>query len=240
MFELHHQRVVLLGGSAGIGRAAAGLLSELGAEVVIASRSAGRVDAALAELPASAEGRVVDVNSEEALERLFADLGHFDHLVYTAGEPLRPFPLESADLQEARRFTEARVWGALAAVKHAHRQIRPGGSIVLTSGSAAMRPAAGWMIGAAVCGAMEAITRTLAVELAPLRVNAIAPGIVRTELWSGISEAERDEMFAQTARALPVGRVGEPRDVAQSIAYLLADGYVSGTVVEVNGGGNLV
>jgi NAD(P)-dependent dehydrogenase (short-subunit alcohol dehydrogenase family) len=240
MFELDGQRVVLLGGSAGIGRAAAGLLGDLGAEIVIASRSAGRIEAALAELPSSAEGRVVDVNREGALERLFSEIGQFDHLVYTAGEPLRPFPLEGVDLQEARRFMEARLWGALAAVKHAHDQIRPGGSVVLTSGSAAMRPAPGWMIGAAVCGAMEAITRTLAVELAPLRVNAIAPGIVRTELWSGMSEAERDEMFAQTAQALPVGRVGEPRDVAQSIAYLLGDGYVSGTVVEINGGGNLV
>jgi NAD(P)-dependent dehydrogenase (short-subunit alcohol dehydrogenase family) len=129
---------------------------------------------------------------------------------------------------------------ALGAIKHAHRLIRPGGSIVLMSGNVAARPGAGWMIGAAVCGAVEAITRTLAVELAPLRVNAIAPGIVRTELWRELSETERDQMFTQTARALPVGGVGEARDVAQSIVYVLADGYVSGTVVEVNGGGNLV
>jgi NAD(P)-dependent dehydrogenase (short-subunit alcohol dehydrogenase family) len=240
MLELQGQRVVLLGGSAGLGLAAARLLGEAGAEIVIASRSSDRVEAALAELPTSAVGHVVDVNSEDAVQRLFSDLGRFDHLVYTAGEPLRAFPLDTVDLQEARRFTETRLWAALGAIKHAHRLIRPGGSIVLMSGNVAARPGAGWMIGAAVCGAVEAITRTLAVELAPLRVNAIAPGIVRTELWRELSETERDQMFTQTARALPVGRVGEARDVAQSIAYVLADGYVSGTVVEVNGGGNLV
>lgn len=111
---------------------------------------------------------------------------------------------------------------------------------MLTSGSAAARPAAGWMVGAAICGAIEAITRTLAVELAPLRVNAIAPGIVRTDLWNGMNEAEREGFFEQTAAGLPVKRVGTPQDVAQTIAYLIGDGYVSGSVAELNGGGNLV
>lgn len=240
MFDLKDQRIVLLGASAGIGLAAAQLLADLGAQVVIASRSSERVDAALALLPATAEGHTADLTSEADTERLFTEIGPFDHLVYTAGEPLRPFPLDGLDLDAARGFTETRLWGAISAVKHARPHLRDGGSIVLTSGSAAARPAAGWLVGAAICGAIEAITRTLAVELAPLRVNAIAPGIVRTDLWNGMSEAEREGFFEQTAAGLPVKRVGTPQDVAQTIAYLIGDGYVSGSVAELNGGGNLV
>lgn len=95
-------------------------------------------------------------------------------------------------------------------------------------------------MGAAICGAIEAITRTLAVELAPLRVNAIAPGIVRTEIWGEMSDSDRDDLFEQTATNLPVGRIGTPDDVAQTIAYLIGNGYVTGTISEISGGANLV
>jgi NAD(P)-dependent dehydrogenase (short-subunit alcohol dehydrogenase family) len=237
--QLNNQRVVLLGASAGIGLAAAQLLGTLGAEIVIASRTRERLDAALVTLPASAQGYIADLSSESEARRLFAEVGPFDHLVYTAGEALRPFPLDGIDLEDARQFTETRLWGAIGAIKHAHPHMRAGGSIVLTSGSAAARPAAGWIIGAAICGAIEAVTRTLAVELAPLRVNAVAPGIVRTDIWSGMSESDRDDFFAQTAARIPVGRVGAPEDVAQSIAYLISNGYVTGTIAELNGGSNL-
>jgi NAD(P)-dependent dehydrogenase (short-subunit alcohol dehydrogenase family) len=240
MYDLTDQRIVLVGGSAGIGLAAARLLSWLGANIIIASRSSERIDAALKGLPSTAEGYAADLGSENEAERLFCEIGAFDHLVYTAGEPLRPFPLDGLELDAARRFTDTRLSGAISAVKHAHTHLRDGGSVVLTSGSAAARPAAGWMVGAAICGAIEAITRTLAVELAPLRVNAIAPGIVRTDLWSEIGESDRESFFKKTAAALPVRRVGTPEDVAQTIAYLIADGYVSGTIAELNGGGNLV
>ena len=240
MIDFQDQRVVVIGGSAGIGLATARLAAEYGASVVVTSRSQERLDAALAQLPDSASGHIIDVTSEESVERLFAQLGELDHLVYTAGEPLRPFPIDGLDLDDARLFLETRLWGAVAAVKHAHARIRPGGSISLTSGSASARPQAGWLVGAGICSAMEAIARTLAVELAPIRVNAFAPGIVRTELWHGIPEADREAMFEATAQQLPVGRIGTPDDVALTVVYLMADGYVTGTVAELNGGGNLV
>lgn len=240
MIDFQDQRVVVIGGSAGIGLATARLAAEYGASVVVTSRSQERLDAALAQLPDSASGHIIDVTSEESVERLFAQLGELDHLVYTAGEPLRPFPIDGLDLDDARLFLETRLWGAVAAVKHAHARIRPGGSISLTSGSASARPQAGWLVGAGICSAMEAIARTLAVELAPIRVNAFAPGIVRTELWHGIPAADREAMFEATAQQLPVGRIGTPDDVALTVVYLMADGYVTGTVAELNGGGNLV
>lgn len=240
MLDLTNQRVVLLGGTAGIGLAAARLLGQLGANIVIASRTRDRIEAALTQLPAATEDYVADLSSESEAQQLFTRVGRFDHLVYTAGEALRPFPLEGIDLDDARRFTATRLWGAIGAVKHAHQYMRAGGSVVLTSGSAAARPAPGWIMGAAICGAIEAITRTLAVELAPLRVNAIAPGIVRTEIWGEMSDSDRDDLFEQTATNLPVGRIGTPDDVAQTIAYLIGNGYVTGTISEISGGANLV
>jgi NAD(P)-dependent dehydrogenase (short-subunit alcohol dehydrogenase family) len=240
MFSLSDQRIVVLGGSSGIGLATARLAAESGANAVIVSRSEARVDAALAQLPASAEGYAADLTSEQETRNVFDQIGAFDHLVYTAGENLSLSPLEDTDLGAARGLFETRLWGALSAVKAAHRQIKPGGSIVLMSGSASERPQSGWSIAAAICGAMEALTRALAVELAPIRVNTVAPGVIRTDLWAALPEDTRDAMFDELSGQLLVGRVGHADDVAQAITYLMADGYTTGTRLDVNGGALLV
>jgi NAD(P)-dependent dehydrogenase (short-subunit alcohol dehydrogenase family) len=240
MNSLSNQRVVVLGGSSGIGLATARFAAANGASVAIVSRSSARIDAALEQLPSSAEGYVSDLTSPDQTQELFGQLGGFDHLVYTAGENLRLATLKETDLDDARGFLETRFWGALAAVDAAQNQIRPGGSIVLMSGTAAARPQAGWSIAAAICGAIEGLTRALAIELAPIRVNAVVPGVVRTELWASMPEAQREAMYAATASMLPVGRVGEPEDVAEAIGYLLSNGYTTGTTLEVSGGGVLV
>lgn len=240
MLSFDKQRVLVFGGSAGIGLATAQLAAERGATAVIVSRSQARIDSALATLPASAEGYAADLASESEVRRVLAEVGTFDHLVYTAGESLALAPLEGTDLQAARAFLETRMWGALSAVKYGHAQINPGGSIVLMSGSASSRPQAGWSVAAAICGAMEAITRALAVELAPLRVNAVAPGIVRTDLWARMSESDRAAMYAATESALPVRRVGEAFDIAGAIAYLMSNVYTTGVTLPVDGGSALI
>ena len=240
MYSFRDQRIVLLGGSSGIGLATARLAAENDASVVIVSRSQGRVDAALAQLPSSAEGYVADLSAEQATQELFGQLGAFDHLIYTAGENLSLARLDETDLDDARGFFETRFWGAMSAVKSAQGQIKPGGSIVLMSGSASARPQAGWSVAAAICGAVEALTRALAMELAPIRVNAVAPGVIRTDLWASIPDDARAAMYAETGRALLVGRVGEAEDVAKAILYLMADGYTTGTRLDVNGGAGLV
>jgi NAD(P)-dependent dehydrogenase (short-subunit alcohol dehydrogenase family) len=239
---LQGKRVVVLGGTSGLGLATAKAAAEAGAQLVVASSSRHRVDAALEALPktASATGHAVDLSKEEAVRALFETIGAFDHLVFTAGENLELMTLDRAELAKARHFFELRYWGAFTAAKYGSPKLRKGGSIVFTGGSAAARPQSGWALGASVCAAMEGLTRALAVELAPIRVNLVAPGVVRTELWGKLSEPQRDAMFAELGKKLPVGRVGEPSDIAQAFVFLMSNGYSSGEILNVNGGANLV
>ncbi|MGB9014993.1 MAG: SDR family oxidoreductase [Methylovirgula sp.] len=172
---LREKRIVVLGGSSGIGLATAQAAAREGASVVIASSRRARVEEALATLPAGAEGHALDVSDETALKHLFARLGVFDHLVFTAGESLQLGKLVNTEMAAARRFFDLRYWGAFMAAKYGSGSIRPGGSIVFTSGLAGARPHPGWALGASICSAMEGLTRALAVELAPIRVNIVCP-----------------------------------------------------------------
>src|SRR3954452_7618802 len=238
--ELDSQKIVILGGTSGIGLATAQLAAAEGATVVVASSSPERLEAALADLPVSAEGYTLDVRREEETRDLFERLGRFDPLAYTAGETLPLGPIAVTDVEAARHALEIRFWGAYTAVKHAAPRLRRGGSIVLTSGIASARPQATWTVASSICGAMEALTRALAVELAPIRVNAVAPGVVRSNLWREMSENDRSAMYASLAEVLPAGRAGEVDDVAETFLYLMRNGYSTGTVVTIDGGSVLV
>jgi len=126
-----------------------------------------------------------------------------------------------------------------------HGQIREstnskGGSIVLTTGVAGRRPHSGWVIAASVCGTIEALIRALAIELAPIRVNAVSPGVVRTNLWQNMSSEEREQLFESVGKRLPVGRVGEAHDIAQAYLFLMQEGFGTGQTVVVDGGTVLV
>ena len=118
--------------------------------------------------------------------------------------------------------------------------IRRGGSIVLTTGIAGQRPQKGWVIPASVCGNIEALTRALAIELAPIRVNTVSPGVVRTPLWSNMAEADRKALYHQTAERLPVGHVGDAEEIAEAYLYLMRQSYSTGQVLVVDGGAVLV
>jgi len=185
-------------------------------------------------------GHAVDLRSQAETRALFASVGAIEHVVYTAGEELLIAPLADLDLEAARRFFEVRYWGALAAVQAAHPHLAREGSIVLTSGAAGRRPHPGFVIGASICAAMEAAARTLAVELAPIRVNVVTPGFVDTELWSNIPAEERAQMFRDAAAKLPVGRIGRPDDVAEHYLSFMRGGYVTGQALVVDGGGVLI
>ena len=237
---LHNKRVVILGGSSGIGLAVAEQAASQGAKLVIASSNAERVQKAIESLGGNAQGHTLDLSDEQAVETLFAKLGAFDHLVFTAGDSLHLHNLATTDLKQARRAFELRYWAALAAVKYGSKNIRKGGSVVLTTGVAGQRPQKGWVVAASVCGTIDALTRALAVELAPIRVNAVSPGVVRTNLWQSMSAAEREQMYESVGKSLPVGRVGEPHDIAQAYVFLMQEGFSTGQTVVVDGGTVLV
>jgi NAD(P)-dependent dehydrogenase (short-subunit alcohol dehydrogenase family) len=238
--NLKNQRVVIIGGTAGIGFAVAKLAIEEGALVVVASGTQQRVDLAVKQLGTEAQGRVLNVLQEDRVDEFFRGVDEFDHLVYTAGDALSIAEPGTLSLKEAKQRFDVRYWGVYLSVKYGRQKICKEGSIVLSSGIASRRPMKGWSLGASVTGAMESFTRALAIDLAPIRVNLVAPGAVRTELWDFIPEQEREMLYRQIGKRLPVGRLGEPTEVAEAYVYLMKNRFSTGSIVVTDGGGVLV
>lgn len=238
--NLQHKKIVIVGGTSGIGFATARAALAQGAEVLVSSSKREKVETAVAALGAGAHGVVADVNNAESMAHLFNEAGHVDHLVYTAGESLLFGNLDGLEMSAVRNAFDVRVFGAIAAVKAALPHLRQGGSIVLTSGIASARAPKGLTIGASICSAMEGLTRALAVEIAPLRVNIVSPGFVRTPLWSNMPENDREAMYQHAGSTLLVGRVGEAEEIAQAYLYLMNNTFVTGQTVVIDGGGVLV
>lgn len=231
------KRIVVIGGASGIGFAVAELVRELGAQVVIASRNSARVDAAVGQLP-GATGQTVDLQDEASVSQLFEDIGEFDHLAITANDwgTSASAATPDIDLAAARDSFEVRFWGALAAAKHGSRYIASNGSITLTSGMLAHRPKKGALLTTAVIGAVEHLARGLAVDLAPVRVNTVCPGLTLTEH----SRQMPDEVLRAFVAELPVQRGASPAEAAAAYVYSMLNGYVTGQVIPVDGGGSLV
>ena len=238
--ELSGKRIVVLGGSSGIGLAVAQQAVDQGATAIIASSNAERVKQAVATLDEKAEGYALDLSKEGDIHSFFQKIGDFDHLVFTAGDTLQLNELAATDLTKARHAFELRFWAVLAAVKYASPHIRKDGSIVLTTGVAGQRPHKGWTVPASVCGTIEALTRALAVELAPIRVNAVCPGVVRTNLWQNMNADAREQLYESVGKSLLVGRVGEACEIARAYLFLIQEGYSTGQIVVLDGGAVLV
>ena len=234
--SLDGQKVVVIGGSSGMGLATARAAALEGAEVTIASSRQDRVDAALGDLPIGCAGAALDVRDEAQVAALFGHIGRFDHLAFTAGDAFTPRLLADVELSEARSVLDVRFWGAVTVIKYAAPRISPGGSIGLTTGTVGQRPVPGAALAAAGAGATEGLVRALAVELAPVRVNAVRSGAVRTAMWDGIPDAQRETLFARLAQGTLTGTIGEPDQLAAAHLYLMKNGYVTGTVHTVDGG----
>jgi NAD(P)-dependent dehydrogenase (short-subunit alcohol dehydrogenase family) len=237
--SLKNTRVLIIGGTSGIGLGVATAVAERGATPIVVSRRQTSVDRALAQLPEHARGATVDLTDVAALAQLALDLGELDHLVFTAGESLELAPLADLTPELITGFFATRFVGALSAVRAFAPHLRAGGSITLTSGSAAEQPEFG-ALPVSICGAMNALTTALAVELAPIRVNAVAPGVVRTPLWDALPDADRKTMYGEAAQRLPVGRIGEVDDVALAYVYCMEQTYGTGIVLKVDGGSVMV
>jgi NAD(P)-dependent dehydrogenase (short-subunit alcohol dehydrogenase family) len=234
--SLKDKRIVILGGSSGLGFATAKAAADEGALVVIASNSQVQIQQAQEKLPSSAEGHVINLLDESSIKSCFEKIGAYDHLVYTAGDPLRAVNQKDMSFEEAQRFFGVRYWGAFLATKYGAGKIREGGSIVLTSGMTSQRPLKSMSVVSSVCGAVEALARALSVELAPLRVNVVCPGTVKTELWNTFPEAAREAIFQSAEQSLLVKHAGEPHEVAEAYLYLMRGGFTTGQVVVADGG----
>jgi NAD(P)-dependent dehydrogenase (short-subunit alcohol dehydrogenase family) len=237
--SLSGKKIVIIGGTSGIGFAVARQAVAADAEVVVASSTQDRVDAAAKRLGPRVLGRRLDVTDGGAIEAFFGQIGAFDHLVYTAGESLVLKPLTDTTEQEARTVFERRFWGALLSAKHAAPHLREGGSITFSSGVVAARPLPVAAVTSAVTGGMEALARALAVELAPLRVNVVRPGVLSTELWDG-TVPEPEAFLRDAASELLTGRVGTAEEAAAAYLFVLSNAYVTGTTLTIDGGAVLV
>ena len=235
---LRAKRTVIIGGTSGIGFAVAEAALREHADVVVVSSKKENVDAAMKRLADGVKGFAVDVRNEEDVSGFFERLRSFDHLVFTAGDwgAMAGGPLAEIDLTNAAQAFTVRFWGALSCIKHAHKHISAGGSITLTDGMIAHRPRKGAAVSSAMAGAIEHLTRGLALELAPVRVNAVCPGYVRTEVWNSIPEDKREERFKRMTERLPLPRIGEPAEIAEAYLYLMRGGYTTGQVLHVEGG----
>jgi NAD(P)-dependent dehydrogenase (short-subunit alcohol dehydrogenase family) len=240
--KLQHKRVVILGGTSGIGLAVARLALDHGASVVIASNrseTVGRVRKDLAVF-GDVSGQALDVTSEDALREFFEHVALFDHLVYTAGEDLPLGPVVSTDIRVARARFDVRYWGAYASVKYGVASIREGGSVVLTSGFSATRPMPRWSSQASIQSAVEGLTRCLALECAPIRVNCVSPGLSRTPRWNAMPDEVRQNLFELEEERVPLRRLGTAEELALAYIYFMENTYATGNVLNVDGGSALV
>ena len=230
--------MVVIGGGSGIGLAVAELAREAGAEIVIASSRQASVNAAVERLIGST-GRNVDLRDEAGIAGFFRDLGAFDHLAITAGDWSGAMlaPTRDVDLDQARDGFAIRFWGALAAAKHSCGTIAQDGSITLTSGMLAHRPIKGAPVATAVGGAVEHLTRGLAIDLAPVRVNAVCPGIILT---NHVQQTMPEATLRSFVAPLPLPRAASPAEAAKAYIYLMLNGYATGQILPVDGGGLLV
>jgi NAD(P)-dependent dehydrogenase (short-subunit alcohol dehydrogenase family) len=240
--SLKGQRIVVIGGSSGIGFAVASAALADGAEVVIGSSNPQNVEAAVGKLGVGASGHAIDVKTESDVAAFFEKVGSLDHLVFTAGDwgGRGGRPLTDTNFAEAQNLFAVRFWGALAAVKHAVPRLSERGSIVLTNGTVAHRPQKGRPISTAMAGSLEHLTRALAVDLAPIRVNIVCPAGIRTDVWNSIPEDQREARFADMTRRQPLARIGEPSEVAEAYLYAMRGGYTTGQVLLVDGGTTVV
>ncbi len=236
---LHQQTVVVIGAGSGIGAAVAHQAAALGARVVLAGRDLQALQHQQAHLPESARSIAVDITDSASLVALFQAVGGFDHLVISAGPAIAAKPLVDTDLQDAQRAFEVKFWGVWRAVQAALPYLAAHGSISLTSGLLSRKMVPGQVLKTTLNAALEALGKHLAKELAPRRVNVISPGVTDTEAYAGMTAEARAAMFARTAASLPVGRVGLPGEVAAAFILAMENGFISGSLIDVDGGGLL-
>jgi NAD(P)-dependent dehydrogenase (short-subunit alcohol dehydrogenase family) len=237
------EHVLVVGGGSGMGLALSERLLAEGAQVTIVGRSQARLDAARERLGGGGRLRVLsaDIGEEDQVADLFDRSGPLDHIVSTAADIEGAYQLlPSLQLSAAQRVVDSKFIGPLLLAKHGAPVLSAAGSITYTSGIAAYRPAARGSVVAAINGALGSLAKALAVELAPIRVNVVSPGWVDTPIWAQVAGEAKAATLEAMAQRLPAGRIGRPEDIADAIRFLIGNGFVTGTVLHVEGGHRLV
>jgi NAD(P)-dependent dehydrogenase (short-subunit alcohol dehydrogenase family) len=237
MSKLTGKRILVVGGSSGIGAATARAFADLGADVTIASRNMERLVATAADINLSVAVGTIDITDDLSVQRFFDSDVTYDHVVVSGAQTpigsLRELPMS-----DAYAAMESKFWGAYRVARYA--KIANDGSLTLVSGILSTRPSNGAAAQGAVNAALEALARGLALELSPVRVNTVSPGIIATPLWSKLDEKSRESMYEATAARLPARRMGQPADVANAIVYVATTPYSTGSTVVVDGGHAIV
>jgi len=232
--RLSNKRVVVVGGTSGIGRAIVKAAMAQGGSAIVTSRSQDKVNQLQTEMGQPIGGYLVDVTDEASISLAFQSIGKFDHLVTLPGEPMWYASFQGSDYPRVRQAFEIKVWGQYLRVKYAAPHIQPGGSITLMGGLVIPKKDVTTL--AMINGALDALCMTLAVDLAPLRVNIVRPGMVKSDLWNSFSAVEREELYTTVANSLLVQRVGTVEEVADAYLYLINNGFTTGTGITLDGG----
>ena len=236
---LSGKKVVVVGGKTGIGLGVALAARAAGATVVVASRRISSVE----ERPDLADFVQVtlDMRDESSVRAAFDTIGPLDHLVVTAAPDLGTWgTFMDADMQGVRSYVEGKFLGSWACARHGAPHVQAGGSITFLTGGMATRPKIGFAAVTSSFAAVEALSGSLALELAPTRVNTIRPGFIDTDMWSFLPAEQRDGLRKKVEATFPSRRAGKTQDIGHAALFLMTNPYVTGTVIEVSGGENLV
>ncbi len=229
-------RVVIAGGSSGIGFVTAKLLSQKGYDVTIFGRNLDKLTGALKEIDNNVKGKVVDAADLSSLKKAISEIGKIDHLVIalSGGKGIGKFC--DLDLNDLRKGFEFKFFAQLQTAQSALPFMNPNGSITFITSISSRSNAIGTSGLGAINGAIEIMVPTLAKELKPLRINAVAPGVVNTTWWDFLTPEKKDETFTQYAKAIPLGRIAQPDDIAKMIIALIENSYITGQIFAVDGG----
>jgi NAD(P)-dependent dehydrogenase (short-subunit alcohol dehydrogenase family) len=234
--NLNGKKIVVVGGSSGIGLAAAKQLAQLGGRVTIAGRDAEKLRSAAGSAGVALETRAVDATSSAALRAFFRELGSFDHLVLTMSGAKGGGPFAELSMEALREGFESKFFPHFAAAQAALPYLSKDGSITFVSAISARGSMPGTSGLAAINGAIESLVKPLARELKPLRVNAISPGAIETPWWDALPPEQRRSLLQSVASLSLVNRNGQPDEVAQAIVFVVTNGFMTGTVIEIDGG----
>lgn len=232
-------RVVVMGGSSGIGEATAALFAAGGAVVVVTGRSQDKLDSAVPRIGGKTTGYRMDAASKADIEAFFAQSGAIDHLVIAVSGATGSGSFAELDLDDLAAGFAAKFWPQVRILQAALPHLTANGSVTLITAGSSRAAFPGTAGLAAINGALDAMVRPLAVELAPLRINAVSPGVIDTPWWDRISEDQRRTLFEGIVATTPAGRVGRPEDVAAAIVSLATNGFITGVVLDVQGGATL-